>query len=155
VISEIMPGEYSRRPLQILGACWLAYGIVEVCAGICLILVRHTATLMFGALLSRVPDPFALMDLFHLLYLAAIALSAVSGVLGIVSGWALLAGLPSARIVALVAASVSLLRVPLGTALGVVSLVMLLPLTRYAVAVPGDDRALDPRLPWRDAAKAR
>jgi hypothetical protein len=36
--------------------------------GICLVLFGGTATVMFGALLRRVPDPFALMVDFHIVY---------------------------------------------------------------------------------------
>ncbi len=46
-----------------------------------LLIYGATATLMFGALLNRVPDPFALMDIFHFLYVIFITLSAVAGLL--------------------------------------------------------------------------
>jgi hypothetical protein len=51
-----------------LGTMWLVYGIYRVIVGICLVLFSGTATVMFGALLSRVPDPFALMGDFHIIY---------------------------------------------------------------------------------------
>ena len=46
--------------------------------------------LMFGSLLSRVPDPFTLMGAFHFLYIVMIALSVVCSILGIMAGLALL-----------------------------------------------------------------
>ena len=157
MISEVMPDAYSRRPVRTLGACWMVYGVIELITVVWLISVHDTVNLMFGALLSRVPDPFTLMDLFHFLYAAAIVLAAISGVCGIVTGWVLLQGLWFARTVALIAAVVSLLRVPLGTSLGIVTLVMLLPLSNcYATAARVNDRASDPknRLSREGAARA-
>jgi hypothetical protein len=81
---------------------------------------------MFGALLSRVPDPFSLMSHFHLIYLGVIIWSAIAGLFGILSGVALLAGQSIARPLALTAAFLSLSEIPLGIALGVYTLIVLL-----------------------------
>jgi hypothetical protein len=82
---------------------------------------------MFGALLSRVPDPFTLMSIFHVMYIAMIALSIVCGILGLVAGLALLGGQRSGRTLALIAGFLSLSNIPLGTTLGIYTLVVLLP----------------------------
>jgi hypothetical protein len=83
---------------------------------------------MFGALLNRVTNPFSLMADFHVLYIAMIALSVVCGILGIIAGLALLAGNPSSRLLALIAGFLSLSNIPLGTTLGIFTLVVLLPI---------------------------
>jgi len=83
---------------------------------------------MFGALLSRVPDPFALMGVFHFLYTIMIVWSVVCGVLGILAGLALLAGQQSGRRLALIAAILSVSDIPLGITLGVYTLIELLPI---------------------------
>jgi hypothetical protein len=83
---------------------------------------------MFGALLNRVPDPFALMADFHVLYAMLIALSVVCGILGIIAGLALLAGNRSGRMLALIAGFLSLCNIPLGTTLGIYTLIVLLPM---------------------------
>jgi hypothetical protein len=83
---------------------------------------------MFGALLNRVSDPFSLMADFHVVYIAMIALSVVCGILGIIAGLALLAGNPSGRLLALIAGFLSLSNIPLGTTLGIFTLVVLLPI---------------------------
>jgi hypothetical protein len=83
---------------------------------------------MFGALLNRVPNPFSLMADFHVLYIATIALSVVCGILGIIAGLALLSGNPSGRLLALIAGFLSLSNIPLGTTLGIFTLVVLLPI---------------------------
>jgi hypothetical protein len=42
---------------------------------------QPTATVMFGALLGRVADPFALMSDFHIIYTGIMVLSVLSGIL--------------------------------------------------------------------------
>ena len=116
---------------RILGVCWLVYGILRLIMGICLVLFGGTATVMFGALLGRVPDPFALMTDFHFVYVLMIILSALCGILGILAGLALLAGSGSGRSLALAAAFLSLCEIPFGLTLGTYTLVVLLP-TRSA-----------------------
>jgi hypothetical protein len=64
---------------QFLGVCWLAYGIFRLIMAICLVLFNGTATVMFGALLGRVPDPFALMGDFHAIYAAIVVLTVLCG----------------------------------------------------------------------------
>lgn len=75
-------------------------------------------TVMFGALLSRVPDPFTLMGVFHFLYIAMIALSVVCGILGLMAGLALLGGKQAGRTLALLAGVLSVSNIPLRTAPG-------------------------------------
>jgi hypothetical protein len=82
---------------------------------------------MFGALLSRVPEPFTLMGVFHFMYILIIALSIVCGILGLMAGLALLGGKVSGRTLALIAGFLSLSNIPLGTTLGIYTLVVLLP----------------------------
>ena len=114
--------------LPILGGCWIVYGVIRLIMAVCLFIYSSTATVMFGALLNRVPDPFALMTDFHVLYAIMIALSVVCGILGIIAGLALLAGNRSGRMLALIAGFLSLSNIPLGTTLGIYTLVVLLPM---------------------------
>jgi hypothetical protein len=67
------------------------------------------------------------MSAFHFIYLGIVVWTAVAGVVGIVAGFALLAGRRSARALVIVAAFLSLCEFPLGIALGVYSLILLLP----------------------------
>ena len=116
-----------ERHRRILGYCWIIYGILRVVMAICLVLFRATATLMFGSLLSRVPDPFTLMSVFHLMYIGAIVLSALCGIFGLLAGIALLTPRAAGRTLALAAAFLSLSNLPLGTTLGIYTLVVYLP----------------------------
>ncbi len=123
--SEIAVGDLGGNR-RILGVCWIAYGIFRLVMAIGLVLFSGTATLMFGALLSRVANPFALMSDFHLIYTATIVLSALCGVLGLLAGLAFLASQRPPRALALLAAFLSVSEIPLGTTLGIYTLVVLL-----------------------------
>ena len=50
-----------------LGAFWIVYAILRLIAVILLVLYAGTATVMFGALLTRVVDYATLMAIFHIL----------------------------------------------------------------------------------------
>jgi uncharacterized membrane protein len=122
------PGIQSRSgQLRTLGGCWIVYGVIRLVLATLLVLYSGTATVMFGALLSRVPDPFTLMSVFHFMYIVMIVLSVVCGILGLMAGLALLGGQRSGRRLALIAGFLSLSNIPLGTALGIYTLVVLLP----------------------------
>jgi hypothetical protein len=122
----VNPGGHRR----ILAACWLVYGILRVIAGIWLVLFSGTSTVMFGALLTRVPNPFALMGDFHIVYAGLVVLSFLCGLFGILAGLALLANQRTARLLAVVAALLSVSEIPFGTTLGIYTLVVLLPSSR-------------------------
>ena len=113
--------------LRTLGGCWIVYGVIRLVLATLLVLYSGTATVMFGALLSRVPDPFTLMGVFHFLYIAMIALSVICGILGLMAGLALLGGKQASCTLALLAGVLSLSNIPLGTSLGIYTLVVLLP----------------------------
>jgi hypothetical protein len=117
----------STSHFGVLGVCWIAYSVICLIATVWLLSFTTTATLMYGALLTRVPDPYTLMSAFHFLYLGAIIWSAASGALGILAGVILLTGQDSARTVAIIAALISLPELPLGVIIGVYTLVVLVP----------------------------
>jgi len=124
------PVEWDRPNLafhrRVLGVCWLIYGVLSLLAAVLMVMYSGTATVMFGALLSRVPDPYTLMSLFHLIYGVAVGLAVLCGALGVLAGITLLSGSGAGRILALAAAFLSISRFPLGTTLGVYTLVVLL-----------------------------
>jgi hypothetical protein len=109
-----------------LRVLWIFYGFLRIAVAILLIVYSGTATLMFGALLTRVPDPYTLMNAFHFFYTCAIVLIFLSGVLSLLAGFALLGGRPAARPLALVAAFLSVGDPPLGTTLGIYTLIVFL-----------------------------
>jgi hypothetical protein len=112
---------------RLLGFCWIAYGVLRVILGIWLVLFSGTSTVMFGALLNRVANPFALMADFHLIYIGLVVLSLLCGLIGTLAGLALLANQRSAHVLALLAAFLSVSEIPFGTTLGIYTLIVLLP----------------------------
>jgi hypothetical protein len=125
-------------PFRGLGACWIVYGVLRLCLSIWLATFTPVATVMFGALLVRVADPYSLMAAFHVFYLFAIILSAVCGIFAFLAGLALLSAKRAGRALALIAAFLSLSELPIGTTLGVYTLVTLLP---FSVAGPAQTLA--------------
>jgi hypothetical protein len=113
-----------------LAVCWILYGILRLAMAVWLVSFTPIATVMFGALLVRVADPFTMMSIFHFFYAFATVLSAVCGVIGLLAGLALLSGRRAGRILALIVAFLSLSEFPLGIALGVYTLIVLMRPTR-------------------------
>ena len=117
----------SNGHLRTLGICWIIYGIIRLVMALWLFVFNGTATVMFGALLNRVPDPFTMMSEFHIAYVAIIVLSVLCGLLGILGGLAMMGSARSGRSTIILAALLSLSEIPLGITLGVYTLVVLLP----------------------------
>jgi hypothetical protein len=124
-MSNAATAQNPRANATTLGALWIVYAILRLVAVILLVLYAGTATVMFGALLTRVADYAPLMAIFHILYIGAIIVTALSGLFGLFAGLALLAG-KSARTLSLVAAFLSLSDLPLGTTLGIYTLIIFL-----------------------------
>ena len=68
-----------------------------------------------------------MMSEFHIVYVGLIVLSVLCGVLGLLGGLAMAGGQGSGRSVLILAAFLSLSEMPLGIALGVYTLIVLLP----------------------------
>jgi hypothetical protein len=113
-----------------LGVLWAVYGVSRLVIALVLTLFSASATLMFGALLSRVPNPFALMADFHLLYVCIIAWNILSGVVALVAAAGLLGRSGSARKLAILAAFLALPVPFFGIMLGVYTLIVFLPSER-------------------------
>lgn len=82
---------------------------------------------MWGAIITRVPNSFALMSLFHFFLLFAVVLNIVAGIFSLLAAMALMGRTASARALALVAAFCGLINGPLGIALGAFTLVICCP----------------------------
>lgn len=115
------------RHSRILAVCWLIYGIFRVATAVWLAAFTATATVMFGALLARVPEPFSLMADFHLLYLVVLIWAGISGLIGLLAGVAILAGHGAGDALVRVAAYLCVGDAPLGTTLSVYTLTVLRP----------------------------
>ena len=114
-----------REHVRLLGILWMAYSALHVVAGAGLIVVAQT---IFGNV-GHVPDgppPGASVWLRPLLTFVGWLILAKAAA-GFFAGWGLLQRQEWARTVALVVGFVALLNVPLGTALGIYTLWVLLP----------------------------
>ena len=108
------------RHVQLLGILWLAYGALQLLGGIVVWLVSRFI-LEPLTIHSRVPVfvPMLLVGVAAFILLMAAVACAV--------GWGLLQREGWARILAIVLAFLELLNIPLGTALGIYTLWVLLP----------------------------
>src|SRR3978361_2220423 len=114
----------ATRNSKPLGLCWIVYGILRVIAAVWMLSFTPVATVMFGALLNRVPNPYPLMSAFHLIYAGWILLSAASGISGVLAAISLLAGARAGGLLAVVAALLAVPFIPVGTMLGTYTLVV-------------------------------
>jgi hypothetical protein len=115
------------RESQKAGILWLAYGCLRVAQVAFIVVFSGTLSLMWGALLERVPDPLAWMAAFHVFLVVAAAWCIVSGFFSFVAGFALLRHWPASRVDMLIAALLALPDLPFGIVLGVYTLLALLP----------------------------
>ncbi len=123
------PLEYGRtrvrEHVKLVGILWMAYSALHVLAGVIVILASK---FLFMRLLQvpNGPPPEVLIWLRPLVGIVGWLILAKAAV-GFITGWGLLQREEWARIVALVIGFLALLSVPVGTALGIYTLWVLLP----------------------------
>ena len=103
---------------KVAGILWLIYSIIHLLPGLFLIGFSH---FMSGYLPSDVP-----IFVPGILHFIGIGISLAS-IVGVIAGWGLLSWKPWARVLTIVISFLHLLNFPLGTALGIYSLWVLLP----------------------------
>jgi len=116
-----------NTPRKTLGVLWVMYGVLCFIEVAWIVVQADTLSVMWGALLGRVPNPYAWMRLFHLALVSGVALLVLAGLFALLAGSGLLTRSQSRRSMALVAGFLGLVTGPLGLALGVYTLVLLLP----------------------------
>lgn len=117
----------ARANFRALGTLWILYGLLRLVVAAAMVVNWGIATVMFGALLSRVGNAFFWMNLFHACYAVAILITILAGIFGLLGGAALLTGRSSARTFSLVASFFSVSDLPFGTTLGIYTLTVFLP----------------------------
>jgi hypothetical protein len=110
-----------------LGVLWAVYAILRFAGAAFIVVYEGMLTVMWGAIITRVANPFALMSLFHFFLVFAIVLNIVAGIVSLFAAIALLGRPGSARKLALVASFFGLTNGPLGIALGAYTLVICFP----------------------------
>jgi membrane protein insertase Oxa1/YidC/SpoIIIJ len=120
-----------QRHLQTLGILWCVYGALRVMSGLAGIFFLHAFTThnfgddgwMFGNHWHRSFGPMWMGSLWPLIAVAV----AFSAALALLSGYSLMTRKPWGRILAIIAAILALIKLPLGTALGIYTLWVLAP----------------------------
>jgi hypothetical protein len=123
------PMGYRRNRVQehvrLVGILWMAYSALLVFAGAAVVIVAHT---IFGGAFHLPDGPPPEVSAWLRPFLTFIGgLILVKAVAGFFAGWGLLQREPWARVVALILGFLSLFNVPIGTALGIYTLWVLLP----------------------------
>ena len=114
-----------REHVKLVGILWMAYSALHVVSGVIVLLVAKLVVVRLGNIPNGPPPEVmawlpALVSVIGWLIL-------VKAAAGIITAWGLLQHEDWARIVALVMGFVALLSVPIGTALGIYTLWVLLP----------------------------
>jgi hypothetical protein len=110
-----------------LGILWVLYGLLRLIGALGVFLYSNVLVLMWGAVITRVPNDAIMVAFFHSFLVFVIILGIVAGVVSIIAGLGLMSGGASARRMALVAAFFGLTNGPFGIALGAYTLVVLVP----------------------------
>jgi hypothetical protein len=111
-----------------LGTLWAVYGVLMIAAAAFLIVYNGTLTVMWGAIVTRVANPFAWISAFHLFLGATVVMALISAALSLLAAGALLRGAASSRTLGLAAAAFGMLGTPPGVALGVFTVAILYPM---------------------------
>ncbi len=123
------PQEYGsnrvREHVKLVGILWMAYSALHVVGGVIVLLVSKLVIVRLGNIPNG-PPPEVMAWLPALVGAVGWLILAKAAV-GFITGWGLLQREDWARVVALVMGFVALLSVPVGTALGIYTLWVLLP----------------------------
>ena len=114
-----------REHVRLVGIFWMAYSALHLVGGIIVLLVAKFVVVRIGAIPNG-PPPEVMAWMGPLITLVGWLILAKAAV-GIIAGWGLLQHEDWARVFALVVGFLALLNVPIGTALGIYTLWVLLP----------------------------
>lgn len=99
-----------------LGILWILFGVFCALEAAWLVVKKNALALMWGAVLTRVPDPTPWMSLFKMLVFAAMILAMATAVFSILGAMALVQQGGSRRNSVIIAAVLGLMWGPLGIA---------------------------------------
>ena len=123
------PAEYGRNRVRdhvkLVGILWMAYSALHLVGGVVILLVAKLVVVRIGEIPNG-PPPELMMWLRPVMSIVGWLILA-KAVVGLITGWGLLQREEWARVFALVVGFVALLNVPIGTALGIYTLWVLLP----------------------------
>lgn len=111
--------------IKVLGVLRIVYGAIGILIGVCALALFGGIGALVG-ITDRSSDAIAAVPILGFIGVFAFLFFAVLSVPGIVAGWGLLRYQPWARILTIVLSCLDLLNFPLGTAVGVYGLWVLL-----------------------------
>jgi len=126
--SEPAPSRGFARPsrvarhLNVLGILWIVYSGLRLIPGVAMVAF---GSMHFPFLLTPLPGPLRAF-LGPFLTALGLGISALA-IAGVIAGWGLMAHGPWARMLTIVLGCISLIHIPLGTALGIYTLWVLVP----------------------------
>jgi hypothetical protein len=123
------PAQAFQHHVRVLGIVWLVYGVFQIVMSIWILAFSHYFLPTMQDLVSRAdtPVPFPIVHFLHLIYAISSAFGMAAGIFGVIAGAMLLQKKAAARILVIVAAFLSVLSFPLGTAAAVYTLIVLMP----------------------------
>jgi hypothetical protein len=123
------PAQTFQHHVRALGIVWLVYSVFQIIMSIWILLFSHYFLPAVQDAISNggTPFPFPIIHFMHVINTISSAYGAAAGILGIVAGAMLLQRKPAARLLAIVAAFLSVLSFPFGTAVAVYTLIILMP----------------------------
>lgn len=128
-VDSQLPREKLSSHLKIMGILWVVYSAFRILAGFGILAFSHFFLPLISNYLPRDADSAAmlpgLIQLLSTIYAVAFFISLAAGAVGVSAAIGLLQRRPWGRILALVAAFVSVLSIPLGTALAVYTMIIL------------------------------
>ena len=107
-----------------LGILWVIYGVVCIVKAAWVVVYTGTLTLMWGALLNRVADPFFWMNMFHIWLIGAVVVLILAAIFSFLAALSLMQSRGSGRALLLVASILAIITGPLGVALGTYTMIV-------------------------------
>jgi hypothetical protein len=110
-----------------LGILWVLYGIICIGKSAWIAVYNTTLTLMWGAIINRVADPFFWMSAFHIWLVGAAVVLVLAAIFSFLAAASLMRGRGNGGALALIASVLAILTGPLGVALGAYTMVVTIP----------------------------
>ena len=107
-----------------LGILWLIYGVLCLAKAAWIAIYSSTLTLMWGAIINRVADPFFWMSVFHVWLIGAVVLLVLTGIFALAACASLVQNRPVRFGFVVLASILAILSGPLGIALGTYTMVV-------------------------------
>jgi hypothetical protein len=128
-IAPADPAQVFRHHIRVLGIVWLAYSIFRIIMSIWIQVFSHYFLPVMQDLMSRgdASLPFSIVHFLQVIYAISSAFGIAAGILGVVAGAMLLQRKPAARLLVIIAAFLSVLSFPIGTAVAAYTLILLMP----------------------------